>query len=131
MLEGPITSHDPVMSFVIVITGPPASGKTTLGKRLASDLGLPYIYKDGIKERLFETLGWKDRPWSQLLGRASIDLIYYFLEVQLAAGVSCVVECNFVPELANAGFAELWRRFPFRAVQIRCFADPAVLEERY
>jgi shikimate kinase len=37
-------------SFLIIVTGAPAAGKTTVGRRLAEAFGLPFIYKDGIKE---------------------------------------------------------------------------------
>lgn len=41
----PATSHD--AAFVIV-SGPPASGKSTLAPQVATELGLPFIAKDTI-----------------------------------------------------------------------------------
>ncbi len=38
--------------LLIIVTGPPCSGKITLGRRLAQELQLPFLYKDGIKEPL-------------------------------------------------------------------------------
>ena len=32
---------------------------------------MPFLYKDGIKETLFDTLGWSDREWSRRLGVAT------------------------------------------------------------
>ena len=43
--------------MLLVVTGLPCTGKTTLGKYLASQLKLPFIHKDGIKETLFDLLG--------------------------------------------------------------------------
>lgn len=37
--------------LLLIITGHPGSGKTTLAHRLAADFKLPLIYKDGIKMR--------------------------------------------------------------------------------
>ncbi|HEX8858768.1 MAG TPA: AAA family ATPase [Actinomycetes bacterium] len=53
---------------LVLVTGPPASGKTTLARPLAFSLGLPLLGKDTIKEALFDTLGNGDRssyerPW--------------------------------------------------------------------
>ena len=56
---------------------------------------MPFIAKDGIKERLFETLGWSYRAWSRRLGVASIAVLYDTLERILAAGCSCVTESVF------------------------------------
>jgi hypothetical protein len=39
----------------VVVSGLPASGKTTLARRLADGLGLPLLDKDDILDRLFET----------------------------------------------------------------------------
>ena len=48
------------MLYLIIINGPPGSGKTHLGRFLARELWLPYFSKDGVKELLFDSLGWSD-----------------------------------------------------------------------
>src|SRR5438046_2407448 len=92
---------------LIIVTGLPATGKTTLARRLAADLALPLVTKDDIKERLFDRLGWRDRAWSRLLGQATYDLLYYFSELLLAGGRSFVVESNFHPDEATPRFRAL------------------------
>ena len=54
--------------LLIVVTGAPCAGKTTLARRIAETFRLPLIAKDDIKESLFDSLGWKDREWSKQLG---------------------------------------------------------------
>lgn len=117
--------------LLVIVTGLPATGKTTLACHIAAGLRLPFAHKDGIKESLFETLGWSDLAWSQRLGRASTELLYYFAEAQLRMGKSCVVESNFDPALAAPKFVALKSKHDFNAVQIVCMADPRVIWERY
>jgi predicted kinase len=45
----------PSCTFVVV-SGSPASGKTTLARAIASELNLPLIAKDAIKEALMSVL---------------------------------------------------------------------------
>ncbi|MBA3944773.1 MAG: AAA family ATPase [Herpetosiphonaceae bacterium] len=117
--------------LLLIISGPPGSGKTTLGRRLASELWLPFVYKDGIKERLFDTLGWRDRAWSQQLGIATYELLYYFLEVQLAAGCSQIIESNFAAEFATQRFLLLKEQYSFRPCQLMCRTQGEVLLARF
>lgn len=56
---------------LIVVSGLPGSGKTTLGRRLAQAMNLPLIDKDDILDRLFETKGVGDAAWRRALSRES------------------------------------------------------------
>jgi predicted kinase len=117
--------------LVIVISGLPCTGKTTLGKRIARDFGMPYFSKDGFKERLFDELGWSDRAWSKKLGLASYKLLFYALEAQLEVGRSCIVEANFYPEFHTQTLNDFKRHYEFEFFQIHCHAQPEVLLERF
>jgi predicted kinase len=117
--------------LLIIVTGPPCTGKTTLGRKLAVELHLPFVNKDGIKETLFESLGWRDREWSKKLGRASISLLYYFIETQLEAGRSFIVESNFKAEFATLEFLALKQKYNFEPFQILCQTDGQVLFQRF
>lgn len=116
---------------LIIITGLPGTGKTTLGRRLASDLRLPFIHRDGIKELLFDTLGWSDREWSKKLGLASYAILEYFIESLLRGGVSFIVESNFHPIISTEVFRRLQSQYAFDQVQILCHAEGSVLLQRF
>ena len=43
--------------LLVVVTGMPAAGKTTVADSLSRSLSLPFVAKDTVKEHLYETLG--------------------------------------------------------------------------
>ena len=117
--------------LLIIIAGPSCTGKTTLGRYLAQELRWPFIHKDGIKELLFDYIGWGDRAWSRKLGQATIEILFYFVESQLRAGQSFIVESNFLPPFHAERFLKLKQQYDFEPFQIQCICDGNVLFERF
>jgi predicted kinase len=113
--------------LLVVVTGPPASGKTTLATALSRELRLPLVAKDAIKERLYEQIGTGDRAWSQRLGRATYALMFHWLAEELRCGRPVVVEANFTGA-ATPSFTVLP---PHRTIQLFCTASREVVLERY
>src|SRR5512140_2410196 len=91
--------------YLIITTGRPAAGKSTLAKWLSKELGIALVSKDNIREVLFDRLGWQDRAWARLLGQASVDLMFYFAEMQLEAGRALTLDNAFDPALSAPRFA--------------------------
>lgn len=127
----PIPLTAATVPILVIVTGPPATGKTTISRQLAADLALPLINRDRIKELLFDTLGWHDRAWSKQLGIASYRLLYYCLETILQTRCSCIVESNFDPAFDTDKFVTLQQHYPFTPLQVLCCTDAAVLVERF
>src|SRR5438552_305480 len=86
---------DSDMPSLVVVTGPPAAGKTTIADALAARLGWPLIAKDPLKEVLADALGVRGRDASQELGVATFDVLFHVLAQLLGSGVSVIAEGNF------------------------------------
>jgi predicted kinase len=114
--------------LLVVVTGMPAAGKSTLAGELSRALSLPLIERDRIKEQLYETLGAGDTEWSSRLGAAAFALLFDLAAVLLEAGRSAILEANFFRGDAERQFAALPEH---RVVQLHCSAPLDLLVERY
>ena len=80
--------------MLVVVSGPPASGKTSLARALAHELDLPWISKDALKETLYDLFG-SGEELEQRLEEAARRLLLTVAEQQLASDLSAIVESNF------------------------------------
>ena len=116
---------------LIITTGRPAAGKSTLAKWLSKELGIPFFSKDNVREVLFESLGSKDRKWAQTLGRTSVDIMFYLAEMQFEAGCSVILDNSFDPSLSASRFQALKAKYGIETIQIVCDSDQETLFNRF
>jgi predicted kinase len=112
---------------VVLVSGAPGAGKSTLANQLAPVLHLPLLSKDVIKESLWDSF---DPPagspeWSKRLGAAAMELIWRLAEC--APGV--VLEANFRPHSSY----ERSKLLSLNAciVEVYCQCPASVAAERY
>ena len=87
----------------VVVSGSPASGKSTLAAKLAPALDLPLVMKDTIKEAIADELGAPDFEASKRLGAATMRVLIA-LAKEMRGGV---LESTWVPGLARPELAAL------------------------
>ncbi len=79
--------------LVVLVTGRPGSGKSTLGTELARLLRVPFIARDDVRGGLFFTEGaWTDRPRRVPGAEQSAEAFLRAIETLAGLGVSCVAE---------------------------------------
>lgn len=111
-------------ALFVVVSGPPASGKSTLAPVLAGELRLPLIAKDTVKDALMSVLPVPDVEASRHLGQAAVAVM---LAVATESPVGAVIESNFYRSVAGETIA----RLPGAIVEVFCRCDPSVAAERY
>jgi predicted kinase len=116
---------------IIIVTGRPAAGKSTLARWLSQELKLPLVSKDTIREELFDRLGWEDRKWAQELGKASVDMMFYFARAELEVGHSMIMENSFYPPVSNSRFQALKEKYDAESLQVVCDSDRETLFQRF
>ena len=114
---------------LVVVTGAPATGKTTVARALAQRLGYALICKDDVKESLADALGAGDRDRSRELGAASYAVMERLASRMLDEDVSVILEANFWRERS-----EPWLRALADgrdASVIVCSVAPELRRERF
>jgi predicted kinase len=114
---------------LVIVSGAPASGKTTLAGHLSRELGFPLISRDDLKEVMMDALGAPDRARSREIGGASYAVLFRVLKRLLAAGVSTVTDSNFTRGLAEIELAPIVAQA--RTVQVQCTLPAELIERRY
>lgn len=111
---------------IVIVTGAPGAGKSTLALPLSEELGFPLLSKDQIKETLHDSLGAPaDLASSRRLGAAAMSLIW-----ALAARCPQVVlEANFLP--GHPDTRPHLDALAADVVEVYCWCPPAEAARRY
>jgi predicted kinase len=117
------------LPLLVIVTGAPATGKTTIAQSLSKEMGLPLIAKDAIKEELFDSLGSALPSDSHELGFAAIRLMMSWSRTLLQSDVSMIVESNFKSSLSTDDLRELFEIS--RPVLVQCIALEEDVLDRY
>ena len=90
--------------WLVMVTGEPGSGKTTLARHLAQLLRLPYLSRDDVRGGLLATAGlWTAEPGSSDRRPMAVEAFTQLAEAAARLGVSAVVELVVSgPERADA-----------------------------
>ncbi len=116
--------------LVVVVSGAPATGKTTLARRLALDVDARLLSKDAIKESLADAIGLPHTvAESSQLGDAAYAALFALLRSTVEAGQAAVVEANFRRGRSEDELGRALDGADLR--QLHCTAVPERIEARY
>jgi predicted kinase len=113
---------------LVVVSGPAASGKTTLAHELARAIGCPAVCRDEIKEGLVHATGQFEPETGDALTTRTLPLFFATLGLLLEGGVTVVAEAAFQDEVWTPNLAPFSRLANLRIVQ--CHTDPRIARRR-
>src|SRR5918992_3313752 len=96
---------------LVVVSGPPGSGKTTVAHELARSIPCPAVCRDEIKEGMVHAEGGDFQPApGDPLTRRTFATFFDVLRLLLDADVSVVAEAAFQDRLSRHGLEPLSER---------------------
>ena len=114
----------------ILVNGVPASGKSTVSRRISTEMAWPLLALDTVKEALFAELGTGDRLHNRRFGRASYGAIWAVVG-EFPAQSAVVVDAWFGFQPLELLQEHLERARVTRTVEVWCTAPPEVIAQRY
>lgn len=114
---------------LVVVSGPPASGKTTLAHVLAPAIPCPAICRDEMKEGMAHAhgAGFRGEAGDPLTAR-TLPVFFEVLRVLVAAGVTVVAEAAFQDALWREGLEPISDLAELRI--IHCDVEESIARER-
>jgi predicted kinase len=116
--------------LLIVVSGLPGSGKTTLARAVGARLTVPVVERDRFAEVCFDALGARS-PAVAELGSVSYELLFYVVREFMASRQPVLVESNFSRTRHADQLRGLLDGSTYRLAEIHCRAPGNVLLERF
>jgi predicted kinase len=115
--------------LLIIVTGSPASGKTTLAHILADKINCPLISRDELKEGLINTLNVAHIQMDKSYDMHVYNTFFETTDLLISKGISIVIEAAFQDKLWRPKLLNLLDKAEIRIVI--CKTNPDLIKNRF
>ncbi|MFC1788111.1 AAA family ATPase [Patescibacteria group bacterium] len=119
------------MPKLVIVGGSLATGKSTISNEIAKQTGWQRVSMDEIKETLFDVGGYRDREWSQGIGRLAFPVFQELIGMHLSRGEHVIADATFLWPSDVEWLHDHADKHEAELVQIWMSADPRVARERF
>ena len=118
--------------ILILVAGIPASGKTTLSKKISSNFKLPLFSADEIKELISDNIcGRENVELFSKVANASFNVFWRLIENNISAGISCIAEALFIIDFSESRIKKLQEKYDCYIIQIYLNCSEEIATKRY
>ena len=115
--------------FLIVITGRPASGKTTLAKILSQEIKCPLLSRDAFKEGYVNTVKLNHVQLGNAVNLNIYETFFKAVELLISNRISVIIEAAFQDKLWKPKLLSLSDRAEIKI--IICNTSPDIAKTRF
>lgn len=115
--------------YLLVVTGRPGSGKTTFAKQLGSEICMPVISRDQIKEGYVHTFGKRHAEFPEGANNIATEIFFDTLKGLVTSNVSVIAEAAFQHRIWSMMLEQFMGRA--RICLLICKVDDKVALDRY
>jgi predicted kinase len=115
--------------LLIVVTGSPASGKTTLAHILAEKINCPVLSRDELKEGYINTLNLTHNQLNNSVDLHVYDTFFEAIDLLISKGISIIIEAAFRDKLWRPKLLDLLNKAEIKI--IICQANFDLIKTRF
>jgi predicted kinase len=114
---------------LVVVTGRPASGKTTLAHRLSREIKYPLLSRDELKEGYVNTMRIQHSQLDHATGLHIYETFFELIDLLISRGISFIAEAAFQNKLWKPGLLHLSDKAEIRIIV--CEVPPDLARHRF